>query len=83
MCPFRNIEAVEQILKRSPPDIVNKLDPEFGQPALHYAVLAEGDERSEQLIKLLIRHGANIRFKDSVDQSVLFYVCREGKNEIT
>lgn len=69
---------MEQILRRSPPEIVNKLDSEIGQPALHFAVLAEGDERSEQLIKLLIRHGANIKFKDSVDQTVLFYACRDG-----
>jgi ankyrin repeat protein len=32
-------------------------------------------------MKLLIRHGANPHFKDSYHQTVLFYVCREGKEK--
>ena len=34
------------------------------QPALHFAALVEGDEVSLELFKLLIRHGANYKFKD-------------------
>jgi ankyrin repeat protein len=44
--------------------------------------VVEGDEISAELFKLLIRHGANIRFKDHNEQTVLFYVCREGTTKI-
>jgi len=74
----RDIDTVELILKKLPSQIVNKLDQDTGQPALYFAILAQGDEKSEQLIKLLIRHGANIRFKDQVKQTILFYACRDG-----
>jgi hypothetical protein len=30
-------------------------------------------------MKLLIEHGANPFFKDNFQQTVLFYVCRDGK----
>jgi len=32
-------------------------------------------------MKLLIEHGANPRFKDNFQQTVLFYVCRDGKEK--
>lgn len=32
-------------------------------------------------MKLLINYGANPHFKDSYQQTVLFYVCREGKEK--
>jgi ankyrin repeat protein len=57
---------------------VNKLDQQTKQPALYFAAVVEGDEISAELFKSLIRHGANIRFKDHNDQTVLFYICREG-----
>lgn len=53
------------------------------QPALHFAALVEGDEVSLELFKLLIRHGANYKFKDHNEQTVLFYVCREGTRRAT
>ena len=33
------------------------------------------------MIKLLVRYGASINYKDSMDQTVLFYACREGKQK--
>lgn len=32
-------------------------------------------------MKLLIEHGANPHFKDNFQQTVLFYVCRDGKEK--
>jgi ankyrin repeat protein len=32
-------------------------------------------------MKLLIDYGANPHFKDSYQQTVLFYICREGKEK--
>lgn len=79
---FRSVEEVERLLRASPPSIVNKLDQQTKQPALYFAAVVEGDEISAELFKLLIRHGANIRFKDHNEQTVLFYVCREGTSWI-
>ena len=74
------MEEVEKFLRNSPASIVNKMDQQAKQPALYFAAVVEGDEISAELFKLLIRHGANIRFKDHNEQTVLFYVCREGKS---
>lgn len=60
-------------------DLANRLEPQTHQPSLYYAALVKGDELSAEFIKLLIRYGANVKFKDANDQTVLFYVCREGK----
>ena len=32
-------------------------------------------------MKILLDHGANPHFTDSYEQTVLFYVCREGKEK--
>lgn len=31
------------------------------------------------MVKVLLQHGANPRFKDQNEQTVLFYACRDGK----
>ena len=58
--------------------MVNKLDPQTRQPPLYFAALVEGDELSAEFIKLLMQNGAEINHKDSNEQTILFYVCREG-----
>ena len=32
-------------------------------------------------MNLLISHGANPNFKDNYQQTVMFYICREGKEK--
>lgn len=59
--------------------MVNELDQTINYPPLHFAVLVDGDDVSEQLVQVLIEHGADITFKDGIEQTVLFYACREGK----
>jgi ankyrin repeat protein len=74
-----SVERVENILKVVNASMVNRLDTQLSQPPLHFAVISNEDDISVEIIKLLIRHGANYRFKDSIEQTILFYVCREGK----
>lgn len=31
------------------------------------------------MVKVLLQHGANPKFKDQNEQTVLFYACRDGK----
>lgn len=70
---------MEEILRRVHKDIVNKIEAQFRQPSLYFAALAPGDESSYRLMKVLIEYGANCTFKDQNEQTVLFYVCREGR----
>jgi hypothetical protein len=69
---------VEDIIRTTHPSIVNTLDSQLKQPALYYAIVNNSDEISQELMKILIRNGANIKYKDQNQQTVLFYVCREG-----
>jgi hypothetical protein len=59
-----SLEQVEDILHSSSPTIVNRIEPQFREPSLYFAALVPGDEQSAELIKLLIRNGANANFKD-------------------
>lgn len=70
--------AVEAMLQNGGSLLVNKIESQFRQPALYFAALASGDELSAEMIKLLLRYGANARFKDHNEQTILFYICREG-----
>jgi ankyrin repeat protein len=71
---------VERILRTADSTIVNRLEVQFRQPALYFAALSNGDEASVELIKLLMRNGANINHKDHNEQTILFYICREGSH---
>jgi ankyrin repeat protein len=59
---------------------MNRLEPQFRQPSLYFAALITADEIASEMIKLLIRYGANVFFKDHNEQTILFYICRDGKN---
>ena len=61
--------------------IVNRLETQTRQPALYFASLLVDHEQSYELMRVLIEHGANPHFKDNYQQTVLFYVCREGKEK--
>ena len=63
--------------------IRDSIEPQFRQPALYFAALASGDDQSLELIKLLVRNGANINFKDRNEQNILFYICRDGTHALT
>lgn len=56
----------------------NQLEVELKQPPLYFAAIHGTDSSSVELFRVLIRYGANVRFKDLNDQTVLFYVCKLG-----
>lgn len=58
--------------------LANQLEVELKQPPLYFAAIHGTDSSSVELFRLLIRSGANVRFKDLNDQTVLFYVCKLG-----
>lgn len=70
-------------MRSADPAIVNQIETQFRQPALYFAALVQGDDESSELIKLLIRNGANVKHKDFNEQTILFYICREGTSSVT
>jgi hypothetical protein len=75
------IEIIEAFLKEYDPIIVNRLETQTRQPALYFSAILIDHEQSYEIMKLLIDHGSNPHFKDNYQQTVLFYVCREGKEK--
>lgn len=51
----------------------------FRQPALYFAVTSLNDNAAAEMLKVLISYGADPKYKDQNDQTVLFYACRDGK----
>lgn len=60
---------------------MNRLETQSRQPALYVAAILIDHEQSYEIMKLLLEHSANPHFKDNYQQTVLFYVCREGKEK--
>jgi ankyrin repeat protein len=75
------MDEINTFLKNYDPIIVNRLETQTRQPALYFAAILIDHEQSYEIMKLLIDHGANPHFKDSYQQTVMFYVCREGKEK--
>jgi hypothetical protein len=75
------LNVIQQFLEEYDPILVNRLETQTRQPALYFSVILIDHEQSFEIMKLLIDHGANPFFKDSYHQTVLFYVCREGKEK--
>ena len=60
---------------------MTRLELSFRQPALYFAITSLNDNNAVSMVNLLIQHGANPKYKDQNDQTVLFYACRDGKVE--
>lgn len=58
---------------------MNRLETQTRQPSLYFSAILIDHEISYQIMKLLLDHGANPHFKDSNQQTVLYYVCKDGK----
>ena len=62
--------------------ISNKLESQLRQPPLYFAAINPDEEVSLEMVKALIKAGANPNFKDANEQTILFYVCRDGKAKV-
>ncbi|CAD8132637.1 unnamed protein product [Paramecium octaurelia] len=81
---FQNIEKVRQILTTYQKDIdlVNRIDPQTRQISTFIAIIGSDEDVSLQLLKYLCELGANIHYKDNLKQSILFYICRDGRTKL-
>ena len=75
------MDEIRRFLKEYQPILVNRLETQTRQPALYFSAILIDQEQSFEIMKLLIDHGANPHFKDSYQQTILFYVCRDGKEK--
>jgi ankyrin repeat protein len=46
---------------------------------MYFAITNSTDQNSLEMLKCLLQHGANPKYKDQNDQSIFFYACRDGK----
>ncbi|CAD8144614.1 unnamed protein product [Paramecium octaurelia] len=60
-------------------DLVNKIDPSQRQISTYIAVQGPDDNVALQTLELLFDFGANLNYKDQLGQSILFYICRDGR----
>ncbi|CAD8135075.1 unnamed protein product [Paramecium pentaurelia] len=81
---FQNIEKVKQILTTYQKDIdlVNRIDPQTRQISTFIAIQGSDEDIALQLLKYLCELGANINYKDNLKQSILFYICRDGRTKL-
>jgi ankyrin repeat protein len=78
---FSAMEVIQRFLREYDSSIVNRLETQTRQPSLYFAAILIDHEQSYELMRLLISQGANAHFKDNYQQTILFYVCREGKEK--
>jgi len=57
------------------------LDSRNKQTPLYLATTLLDHNKSYEIFKLLIENKANYKYKDNLNQSVLFYIARDGKLE--
>lgn len=76
---FSAIQEISRYLEEYDQIIVNRLETQTRQPSLYFAALLIDHEQSFEIMRILVKQGANPHFKDNYHQTVLFYVCREGK----
>lgn len=70
---------MQELLHKYKANIVNRLESQLRQPPLYFASIIADEAICQQIIQLLVEHGANINFKDSHEQTIMFYICRDGK----
>ncbi len=73
------MDEIKKYLEEYDQIIVNRLETQNRQPSLYFSAVLIDHQQSYEIMKLLIDHGANPNFKDGFQQTVLFYVCRDGK----
>lgn len=78
---FSAIDEIKRFLAEYDCILVNRLETQTRQPALYFSAILIDHEQSFEIMKLLIDYGANPHFKDGYQQTILFYVCRDGKEK--
>jgi ankyrin repeat protein len=73
------LEPVRQFLKQYNNNVLSRLELGYRQPPLYFAITNSTDQNSLEMMKVMVQFGANSKYKDQNDQTVLFYACRDGK----
>ena len=60
-------------------NICNRLESQLRQPPLYFASIIPDEKLCYEMIKTLVEAGANPNFKDANEQTIMFYICRDGK----
>jgi ankyrin repeat protein len=58
------------------------MDDNLNHNAIFYATQAKDEQKALQLVEWLIEMGVNASVIDSLNQSPLFYACRDGKSNL-
>ncbi|KAM3131429.1 hypothetical protein pb186bvf_016501 [Paramecium bursaria] len=80
----QNIERIQAILDQYQKhvDLVNKIDPQTRQISTFFAINGPDEQLIFQILQMLYEHGANFNFKDNLRQTILFFICRDGRTRI-
>lgn len=56
------------------------MESQLRQPPLYFAINLPDDSTCLNVMRKLISKGANPKFKDQNDQTIIFYACRDGNS---
>ena len=77
-----SIEHMKTILEKHTSSISNKLESQQRQPPLYFAAMNSDEEVSLSMVEALVDAGANPNFRDANEQTIMFYICRDGKAKL-
>jgi len=77
-----NKENVETFILSHNIDVGQVIDKQHKQTALFYACLIKDSKQCQEVVELLISKGCPVQFKDSLNQSALYYAVRENKHAL-
>ncbi len=56
------------------------MESQLRQPPLYFAINLPDDSTCLNVMRKLVNKGANPKFKDQNDQTIIFYACRDGNS---
>lgn len=54
------------------------MESQLRQPPLYFAINLPDDNTCLNVMRKLVNKGANPKFKDQNEQTIIFYACRDG-----
>ncbi|CAK92814.1 unnamed protein product (macronuclear) [Paramecium tetraurelia] len=81
---YGNVDKVLQYLNKyqNQIDLANKMEPQNRQIPTYDAVQAPAEYQAYLILKTLYEHGSDIHYRDAMQQSIMFYICRDGRCQL-
>ncbi|CAD8202096.1 unnamed protein product [Paramecium pentaurelia] len=81
---YGNVDKVLQYLNKyqNHIDLANKIEPQNRQIPTYDAVQAPAEYQAYLILKTLYDYGSDIHFRDAMQQSIIFYICRDGRCQL-